>query len=68
MDHGKTELLEAVGQIDSTLHKLRETVKTLQSKENPGRYQSQITLAQRRIQAFEIANGLIRKELEKQTD
>ncbi len=68
MDHGKTELLEAVGQIDSTLHKLRETVKTLQSKENPERYQSQITLAQRRIQAFEIANGLIRKELEKQTD
>ena len=51
MHHSKEELLEAKRQIDSTLHKLRETVKTLEGKENPARYKSQITLANRRIQA-----------------
>lgn len=63
MEVSKEELMEAQRQIDSTLHKLRETVKTLESKENPARYRSQITLAQRRIKAFEIANHLIEKEL-----
>ena len=58
-------LLEAKRQIDSTLHKLRETVKTLEGKENPARYRSQITLAKRRIQAFTIAVSLIEGELEK---
>lgn len=38
MHHSKEELLEAKRQIDSTLHKLRETVKTLEGKENPARY------------------------------
>lgn len=60
----KEELLEAKRQIDSTLHKLRETVKTLEGKENPFRYKSQITLAKRRIQAFTIAVSLIERELE----
>ena len=63
MDFAKCDLLEAKRQIDSTLHKLRETVKTLTAKENVKRYQSQITLANRRIQAFEIANCLIEREL-----
>lgn len=63
MEYTKAELLEAKRQIDSTLHKLREVVLTLQSKENPERYKSQITLAQRRVKAFEIAKGLIEKEL-----
>ena len=63
MELSKEELMEAQRQIDSTLHKLRETVKTLESKEDPARYRSQITLAQRRIKAFEIANHLIEKEL-----
>lgn len=63
MDFAKSDLLEAKRQIDSTLHKLRETVKTLTAKENVKRYQSQITLANRRIQAFEIANCLIEREL-----
>lgn len=40
MDFSKEELLEAKRQIESTLHKLRETVKTLQAKENPARYRS----------------------------
>lgn len=35
MDYSKEELLEAKRQIDSTLHKLRETVKTLEGKETP---------------------------------
>lgn len=37
MTYSKEELLEAERQIDSTLHKLRETVKTLEGKENPTR-------------------------------
>ena len=60
----KEELQEAKRQIDSTLHKLRETVRTLEGKENPSRYKSQITLANRRIQAFGLAVSLIERELE----
>ena len=51
MNHSKEELLEAKRQIESTLHKLRETIKTLEGKD-PVRCKSQITLAKRRIQAF----------------
>lgn len=64
MEYTREELLEAKRQIDSTLHKLREAIQTLEGKENPQRYKSQITLAKRRVTAFEIANGLIEKELE----
>ena len=63
MTYTKDELVEAKRQIDSTLHKLRETVKTLEGKEDPARLKSQITLARRRIQAFTIAVALIEKEL-----
>ena len=59
----KEELLEAKRQIDSTLHKLRETVKTLEGKENPFRYKSHITLAKCPIQTFTIAASLIGREL-----
>lgn len=65
MTVSKEELLEAKRQIESTLHKLRQTVKTLEGKETPSRYKSQITLAKRRIQAFTIAVSLIDAELEK---
>ena len=65
MEYTKDDLLEAKRQIGSTLHKLRETVKTLRGKENPERYKAQITLAERRIRAFELANGLIERELER---
>lgn len=65
MEFSKDNLKEARRQIDSTLHKLRETIKTLESKENPERYKSQITLAQRRVKAFELANRLIENELDK---
>ena len=68
MTYSQEELLEAKRQIDSTLHKLRETVKTLEGKENPARYKSQITLANRRIQAFTIAVSLIERELEQQEE
>jgi len=64
MEYTRDELLEAKRQIDSTLHKLRETIKTFEAKENKDRYRSQITLAQRRVKAFEIANALIKNELE----
>ena len=63
MEFSREELTEARRQIDSTLHKLRETVKTLRAKENPERYKSQITLAERRIQAFELAVCLLEREL-----
>ena len=65
MTYSQTELTEALRQIDSTLHKLREVVKTLEAKENPARYKSQLTLARRRIEAFTIANALIQRELDK---
>ncbi len=66
MDFSKDELKEAKRQIDSTLHKLRETIKTFEAKENTERYKSQITLAKRRVKAFEIANWFIENELNKQ--
>ena len=58
MEYTKEDLIEAKRQIDSTLHKLRET------KENSERYKSQITLAKRRVRAFEIANHFIENEIE----
>lgn len=63
MEFSKDELIEAKRQIDSTLRKLRETVKTFESKENATKYKSQITLATRRIKAFEIANYFIENEI-----
>ncbi len=65
MEITQNDLSEAKRQIDSTLHKLRETIKTFESKENKERYKSQITLAKNRIKAFEIANYLIEKEIDK---
>lgn len=65
MDFSQDELKEAKRQIDSTLHKLRETIKTFEAKENAERYKSQITLAERRVKAFEIANCFIENEINK---
>ena len=65
MNYSREQLTEARRQIDSTLHKLREVVRTFEAKEEPGRYKSQLTLARRRIQAFSIANALIQRELDK---
>ena len=63
MEYSKEDLVEAKRQIDSTLNKLRETIKTFEGKENAERYKSQITLARRRVKAFEIANYLIEEEM-----
>lgn len=57
------ELAEARRQIDSIVHKLEKTVQTIESKEEPQRYRSQITLAHRRIKVLTIALGLIEKEM-----
>lgn len=62
MIYSQEELLEAKRQIDSILHKLRQSVKTLEGKGEPTRYRSQITLANRRIQALSIALFLIERE------
>lgn len=59
MEFSRDDLEEAKRQIDSTLHKLRKVIITLESKENAERYKSQITLAKRRVKAFEIANWFI---------
>jgi len=64
MEYTKEELAEAKRLIDSTLHKLRETIRSLESKSEPQRYKSQITLAKRRVKAFEIANHFIEAHLE----
>ena len=66
MPYSQEDLLEAKRQIASTLHKLRQAVKSLEAKEDPQRYKSQLTLARRRIDAFEIANALIDQELAQQ--
>lgn len=58
------ELLEAKRQIDSTIHKLIETKKTLETKETVKRYVSQITLADRRIKAFSLASKLIEEKID----
>lgn len=65
MEFSRDDLVEAKRQIDSTLHKLREAIKTFESKKNAERYKSQITLAKRRVKAFEIANWFIESELGK---
>ena len=65
MEYTREELLEAKRQIGSTVHKLKEVVKTFEAKENAERYKSQTTLAKRRIEDFSLANGLIGKELER---
>ena len=59
MEYLKEEYIEAKRQIDSTLHKLRKVVSTLEAKNDQAKYKSQITLSKRRVIAFEIANALI---------
>lgn len=63
MAYTTEELQEAKRQIDSILHKLRKALASMEAKEAPTRYKSQITLAKRRIAAFELAVALIEKEL-----
>lgn len=62
-DYTTEELTEARRQLSSVLHKTQEVVKTLQAKEDPGRYKSQITLARRRAEAFALAIALIDEKL-----
>lgn len=61
-DYTIEELMEAKKQLDSALYKTKEVLKTFLAKENPDRYKSQITLAKRRIKAFEIALTLVEAE------
>ena len=59
----QTELAEAKRQLESALHKTRAVLKTFRAKENAARYKSQITLAERRISAFELSIALIDERL-----
>ena len=63
MEYTISDLLEAKRQIDSTTHKLKETLSTLEARENAAKLKSQITLARRRIAAFEIARDLIEEKI-----
>lgn len=63
MQHTEEELREARRQIESTLHKLLETLTTLEAKPNADRLKPQITLTKRRIAAFAIAVELIDEKL-----
>ena len=63
MQRTEEELREAKRQIESTLHKLRATLATLEAKPNAGRLKPQITLARRRIAAFAIAVEIVDEKL-----
>ena len=63
MEYSWEELQEAARQIGSTVHKLEKAVKSLEEKEEPRRYRSQITLGKRRIAAFSLALDLIEREM-----
>ncbi|OCN05352.1 hypothetical protein A4S06_08935 [Erysipelotrichaceae bacterium MTC7] len=65
MEHSTKQLVEAKKQLSSLHHKTSEVVKTLEAKQEVNRYKSQITLAKRRVEAFEVALELIEKELNK---
>lgn len=65
MTYTREQLKEALRQIDSTLHKLHEVVRTFENKPDPARYKSQLTLARRRIEAFSLAADLVRRELDR---
>ncbi|WP_297629453.1 DUF1653 domain-containing protein [uncultured Slackia sp.] len=62
-DCSMNDLNEAKRQIDSILHKLEATLETFLAKDDSQRYKSQITLARRRIGALELANSLIKCEM-----
>ena len=64
MDHSKEDLTEALRQIDSTIRKLNAVIRSLEAKDDPRRFRSQLTLAERRIKAFSLASELIARELE----
>ncbi|WP_270758907.1 hypothetical protein [Lactiplantibacillus plantarum] len=61
--YDEAELLEAKRQIDSTVHKIQEVIKTFEAKEQLERYKSQLTLARRRLKALGIATQLIDDQL-----
>ena len=65
MHYTGEELREARKQIASTVHKLKEVIKTLEAKEAPERYKSQLTLAKRRVAAFTLAAELVEEEIKK---
>ena len=61
--YDEAELLEAKRQIDSTVHKIQEVIKTYEAKEQLERYKSQLTLSRRRLKALGIATQLIDDQL-----
>lgn len=63
MAYTTEELKTAKFQLNSTRHKLKQVIITLEAKEDHQRYKSQITLALRRIKAIDIAVSLIDEKL-----
>ena len=65
MNRTRDELAEAKRQIESTVGKLRKALESMRDKRDGRRREAQITLAERRIRAFELAAELIGEALEK---
>jgi hypothetical protein len=59
-------LLEAKFQLESLLHKLEETYKTLYIKQSGKSHQAQITLTMRRVKAIQLSIELIDIEIKNQ--
>lgn len=65
MERSRDELAEAKRQIESTVGKLRKALASMRGKRDGRRRVPQITLAERRIRAFELAAELIGEALAK---
>jgi hypothetical protein len=62
LDH----LVEAKFQLESLLHKLEETYKTLQLKQTLKSHKAQMTLTMRRVNAIKLSLQLIENEIKNQ--
>lgn len=62
MRRTKAELTEALRQTDAIIRKLTASLASLRARPDPGRVRSQITLAQRRLDAMIIARELIERD------
>ncbi|MDH6368133.1 MULTISPECIES: hypothetical protein [Breznakia] len=63
MEYTIDQLQEAKKQLLSLIHKTSEVVKTLEAKQEEKRYKSQITLAKRRVEAFQISVALLDEKI-----
>lgn len=63
MRHTQEELMEALRQLDSMHRKIEAALASLQARPDPSRCKPQITLARRRLEAINVSQELIIREL-----